>query len=45
VPRSPRINTPPIAGSTALSMSARFIGSWPTIAENGNVNSNATVRV
>ena len=35
VPRSPNTNTPPIVGSTAAMSSARFISSWPTMAENG----------
>jgi hypothetical protein len=35
VPRSPNTITPPIRASTAAISSARFISSWPTIAENG----------
>jgi hypothetical protein len=35
VPRSPNTSTPPIAGSIAAIRIARFISSWPTIAENG----------
>ena len=35
VPRSPKIKTPPIPGSTATRHSASFSSSWPTIAENG----------
>src|SRR5262245_51185991 len=35
VPRVPVINTPPIDGSIALKINARFISSCPTIAENG----------
>jgi hypothetical protein len=30
------ISTPPINGSTTLSIRASFISSWPTIALNGN---------
>jgi hypothetical protein len=36
VPRSPKINTPPTDGSIAAMIIARFISSWPTMAENGN---------
>ncbi len=36
VPRSPMINTPPMRGSTAFKISARFIFSCPTMAVNGN---------
>jgi hypothetical protein len=35
VPRWPRINTPPMVGSTAVRRMARFISSCPTIAEKG----------
>ena len=35
VPRSPRMSTPPMRGSTALSTRARRMRSWPTIAVNG----------
>ncbi len=35
VPFSPRISTPPMDGLMALSTSASFIFSWPTMAVNG----------
>jgi len=35
VPFSPLISTPPIEGLIALSTSAIFMRSWPTIAVNG----------
>jgi hypothetical protein len=35
VPRSPNTRTPPIPGSMAVRIMARFISSWPTMAENG----------
>ncbi len=35
VPRSPRINTPPICEEIAFRIRARFIFSWPTMAVNG----------
>ena len=37
VPRSPRINTPPMRGSTAFSTRARFMRSCPTMAVNGKI--------
>src|SRR6056297_398515 len=35
VPRSPNTRTPPIPGSIAVRIMARFICSWPTMAEKG----------
>jgi hypothetical protein len=35
VPRSPKTRTPPIEGSIAVRIIARFISSWPTMAEKG----------
>ena len=35
VPFLPRISTPPILGLMALSMRARFMAVWPTMAVNG----------
>src|SRR6266498_2081622 len=37
VPRSPRINTPPMRVSTAFKMRARLMRSCPTIAVNGKI--------
>ena len=44
VPRSPKTSTPPTLGSTAAIRSARFISSWPTIAEKGKHKAMAQVR-
>src|SRR6056297_1982663 len=35
VPRSPNTRTPPMPGSIAVRIMARFICSWPTMAEKG----------
>src|SRR5678815_2721477 len=37
VPRSPRINTPPMRVATAFKINARRMRCWPTIAVKGKI--------